>query len=227
MITVGGSGTNYILNGDFEDEGLYWNLTSMEATGAAIGTGKGHYTLRTVPGASGICKAKQYVTLSGGEYTLSFIYNSTNMSGSTITVTAKNMDSNAVIASKAFPIDNKTVTDLISASVPLNINTDEADVEISISVNLPSSSFSTEFFIDNVMLERGNSVNSFNMVNMGHFEKSSINSAQNLFKIPSNFWKTDANGPITTTAEKSISGDALRITASENVLWSDYAVQRI
>ena len=224
---VGGSGTNYILNGDFEDEELNWHLTSMETTGAFTGIGFGSYTLRIIPSANSTCVAKQYVELSEGEYTLSFFYNSVNMSGTTITATVKAITTNTIVASKMFPIDNNNVTDNISASLPVTIGAGGAKLEVSISVNLPASISGVEFYLDNVMLERGKGVSPFNIVEMGHFEESNLTSNGIPSQTPPTFWKNESGYYPSFAVKDDPFGIAISVPASNSKTSRTYVKQRV
>ncbi len=197
-VTVGGSSTNYIMNGDFSQAGdetyseaKYWIFEGNANVPPAFSESRKAVFELAEESTESIT---QYVFVEQGEYTFSFKVGSYDGCKSTLTVTVESiLPQSELSVTKTIPLnEHSVVTEKIVSmnfTVGSYVNTGDK-IKITISATTgenvpPHASLS----IDNVMLEDGCGVSNFDMVTMGNFEPVSIDFEGYYGDEPQDIWE--------------------------------------
>ncbi len=220
---VGGSGTNFLINGDFEDSYPHWQTVGASRSSNYGNLGTGSYLMMFYPSAGETESAYQYVRLDKGIYTLSFMYTGYGTADVTLTAGADLLDGTSV-TSKEFALDGVNVTEQLRGSMQIELS-EETELKIFLSVTAGSSVTDATITVDEVMLEEGISYSAFNLVEMGHMEPSYINSSGTAISSAESKWTTAAGNYATLMADSTLFGNVMYISSPGNT--EKYFKQRI
>ena len=186
-VSVGGSQTSYLLNGDFESGSLiHWNATdgvkyNYSQTFADVLKGYACAQLTATPDG-GEEYISQTLFLPEGEYTFSVSYITLSNPKAKVAFKVINASSGDVIASKRVgsfaTAYNNATAESITFSVP---DTASGSCEIQIGITASHSGEGTlteNVFIDNAILTGGAGVKEFNVVDGGNFESVYVTETQ-------------------------------------------------
>lgn len=210
---VGGSATNYLMNGGFEEldsnnNAKYWiksssNITFLGSYADAGGSNGANFKAK-----SGVTDTlMQYTKLPTGTYTLSMSVNAHNCKNVTANVTVQSLNTSANVYSEDISINNyyTSGTDTI-----FSMNFDAADynstgyesfkVIITVKGGSISSSTSASISIDNVMLEENIGNSQYSMIQMGNFDKFTLDSTGSYVEYGPYYWVNDEGSLIRSSA---------------------------
>ena len=228
-VVVGGSTSNYLLNGGFETSTLSaadnWiageNIQYTSATmGSLENVGKKNaYFKFTDNSDSSKNYITQYTHLREGEYILSAVFNSLYGENIRLYMKAESLDNSSNVHIEEIPI-NEYYTSGQPFSHSLNFNasnynsTGGENFKISFYATAGNiSEGNTKVYIDNITLEENISPSNFSMVQYGNFESFPINSSGTKLNKGSEFW-TCENTSFTTTSVEEPFGNAFYINGN-------------
>ena len=201
---IGGSATNYLLNGGFETidadgNAAHWvksssrisYLSSYDDYGGRYGAYFGIDPGRTDA-------IYQYTRLPAGTYTVSMSVNTYNCKNVRVYVTAQSLDDASHVYTEQVPINEYYASGACSC---FSMTFDAADInsggeafKISVKTvggsSLPDGEVSIS--VDNVMLEEGVGNSHYSLVQLGNFDKFSIDSNGTYLGNGANFWVSDS-----------------------------------
>ena len=211
--TVGGSPTNYLLNGGFErvnsnSDALYWNETANVLFNSISAEDDGGQHQAYFTAQNGVTDSiVQNVRLPKGTYTLSMSVNTYRCENVTVQVRARSLSDSAHDFSEDVPVNDFYAS---GTAQPFSMTFDAADensgyeyFEISISVTggYIGTSGEVSVGIDNVMLEESIGYSSYSMVEMGNFEMTSLNASGTAYvEHGTDFWQDQSNTLVRTSA---------------------------
>lgn len=201
---IGGSATNYLLNGGFETidadgNAAHWvksssrisYLSSYDDYGERYGA---YFDIE--PGR--IDTISQYTRLPAETYTVSMSVNTYNCKNVRVYVTAQSLDDASHVYTEQVPINEYYVSGACSC---FSMTFDAADInsggeafKISVKTvggsSLPDGEVSIS--VDNVMLEKGVGNSQYSLVQLGNFDKFSIDSNGTYLANGAYFWISDS-----------------------------------
>lgn len=202
--TVGGSATNYLLNGGFENldsngNAPYWTKSSSYVSYLqsydTYGGKNGAYFSIASGRTDSIC---QYTKLPAGKYTLSMSVNTYNCKNVHMYVTAQSLDNSSHIYTEEVPVNDYyasgTCSFFSTDFEAANINSSGGESYKIIIKTVGGNNLSggeVSISVDNVMLEKSIGNSQFSMIQMGNFDKFPINSSGTLLNIGAYFWISD------------------------------------
>ena len=197
-VAVGGSFSNLIVNGGFEagttTEPLkYWTQTANVARSETFASGGGSYGAQFTVGNNTTDSIRQYVKLPAGDYNLSLSINTIGCENVTVTIQARSKNTTSRVFSEAIPTNENFASggDIFGnlRFSAVNYNSTGYEVfEIIIEVSGSSVTDGTYVVVDNIMLQKGNSATSYNLVEFGNFEEFSVTSTGNAKVLRDEFW---------------------------------------
>ncbi len=201
--TVGGSATNYLVNGGFETtttSGVMsgWSRTSnvyLRTTGGGGTRDWGYIEVRAQAGVTD--SVSQHVLLPEGEYTLSMSLDSGSATNAKVYMKAVSVSNGTHTFIKECPVSKDYASSTIEVSMPisaLNVTNGGEIFKISIEVTGDSnlSGYCSVQF-DNVMLAKCVGSAPFTRVECGDFESFSVNSNGSFITSVSDFWETSGS----------------------------------
>ena len=215
--SVGGSATNFILNGNFEEKdasnsALYWTHTSngtpVRVTGSI--TAKNNTTDMLY----------QYVYLPEGQYTLSMDVNTHNTENVSVEVIAKSLTNPAHVFTDKVPVNKyyaSGTTAFTSSSFSATNEQSSGGEKFQIIIRVIGGNVNTNpspvVTVDNIMLENNIGKSPFSMVDFGNFENYAINANGSVTQTYADHWTGVGGGWSVVNTEQPF-GKALRITGS-------------
>ncbi len=197
---VGGSVSNYLLNGGFENvdnlNPLYWTKTSSNiGITTSSGIGQGIFNLCFNAKSGRTDSIYQYTRLPLGRYTLSMNILTNECKNVDVYVIAQSLDDPSHVYTEKVSVNNAPMSDE-QEFFSMNFNafsynsTGGEAFKIQIkTVGGNNVSYDAQVLIDNVMLEEGIGSNDYTMVNVGNFEQFTINYAGTY--ADKGFWTSD------------------------------------
>ena len=221
--TVGGSASNYLVNGGFEKLNVAGTAADGWYTEGNITYGNSgskeydHYSAAFSLLRNSSDKLRQRVFLPEGNYTLSADVYTSNATNVEAYLTASTVIGTQRSYSVEIPMDETDVV-LGWTNVSLNFEVQNSNnsggeyFEITIQANCPdvASNNTRTLLVDNVMLEKGIGQSGYSMVEFGNFEDYSVGWVSVAKKTYSNYWQTDSN----VVYENELLGSVLKVDPS-------------
>ncbi len=191
--TIGGSISNYLINGNFHYGLEYWEYSSNVSPRSLNSKLRyAEFNLGTLSNAY----LSQCVFLTAGEYTVSFTYDDISNKNLELAITAFSLTGSetTILSSKQIAADvyneSENMTAAMAFTVPSNVNGGD-NVKIVISATRGAGSTGYKVEIDNVTLSDGCGVGKYDYVTMGRFDDTGINQSGEMINTVFDFW-----GPI-------------------------------
>ena len=220
---VGGSSSNYILNGEFVSSFGETSLDFWTASANVSATGSRNASM--LPSASSSAYLYQYVALGEGDYTLSLEYNASACTDVNMYLKAISLTNTQNSVMKEIPLDINYETNTVSASMTFSVPSGGDKYQICIEAVAGASASGANITVDNIMLEKAIGVGPYNFVRMGHFENSNINSSGYEQNTASSFWLNESSSSAYISTQSAPFGRALQISSYGPA--NKYAKQRI
>ena len=201
---VGGSATNYLLNGGFENidssgNASYWTKSSSNihyySSYDDYGGSRGAYFSIASGRTDSIY---QYTKLPKGTYTLSMSINTFNCKNVRVYVTAQSLDDSSHVYTEEVPVNEYYASGSCSFfsttfdSANMNSSGGEAfKIIIKVLGGSNLSSGEVSISVDNIMLEENIGNSNYSLVQLGNFEKFSIDSTGTYLGNGAYFWISD------------------------------------
>ena len=200
---VGGSATNYLLNGGFETidtdgNAAYWSKSSPNVSYRSSDNDYGgQYEAYFNIAPSRIDSICQYTRLPAGTYTLSMSVDTLDCRNARMYVIAESLDDTSHIYTEQVPINEYYVTgdrSFFSTTFDAaNITSGGEAFKITIKVvggrNLSDNQASVA--VDNIMLEEGIGNSPYSLVQLGNFDQFSIDANGTYLANGAYFWTSD------------------------------------
>ncbi|MGM9642995.1 MAG: DNRLRE domain-containing protein, partial [Eubacteriales bacterium] len=228
---VGGSATNYLLNGGFDTinsstSAPYWTTTSSRVTYFSIGNTLDATCAYFTPAANTTDTLTQYTKLPVGTFTLSMSVSTVNCTGVRVFVDVAS-SSAGVNTTEEISINEQYASGFpYSFSMTFDNNVDNAIY--SVTIRVVGGSFSDtdkNVSIDNVMLEKNIGNSSYSLVQMGSFDAFAVNSTGTPTATVGSYWQASSGTATVTASGNSLFGNAARVEGSINS--EQYLKQRI
>ena len=171
---------NYLMNGGFESGGAYWTVVQGNATFGEVNPYLGEQNA-TLSVSSSVPKTviSQNVGLEEGEYTISMYVNALAAQNAKAYIRVQSNSNASNKAVQEIPLDYSYATDgflFTSLSFSSNGSTSNLRQEsFKITIEVEGTT-SESIFIDNVMLSKTIGAAEFDMVQLGQFEESGVDS---------------------------------------------------
>ena len=208
-VTVGGSPTNYLLNGAFERGSgsniEYWDSTTNVSRYLGYISADGIYEVNFEVYANTTDSISQNTFLPEGTYTLSLDANTFNCENVTLRLKAESLDTIGKTFVEEIPINEHYVSDgAISANMQIeadSVTNGGERFKISIeTVGGSTIASAASVDIDFVMLEESITTGNFSFVEMGNFEEFALNSSGVAVERLGTFWTNQDNELVTSTS---------------------------
>ena len=231
-VTMGGSSTSYLLNGNFEspnDPFEYWEksggVTEAEEVSAFHGTGFSAAKLSPYS-TEQPATLSQCVYLVSGYYTLSMpIYNKNN-SAFTATVSVYALETGVAIHTATVPtISASYVGEYSHFSTTFPVR---AAMNCKVEIKVTSSAAYNSnhcLIVDQIMLDRKVGSSNYEMVTAGEFNYFAINSEGGTTVSPTEVWETADGARASTTSTDDPFGVCAYVTGAPNT--ENYIKQRV
>ena len=229
---VGGSATNYLLNGGFETinsltSAPYWTTTSSRITYASFENTLDSTCAKFTPAANITDRIFQYTKLPKGTFTLSMSVNTVNCTNVRAFVDVAS-SSTGVSITKEIPI-NEYYASGVPSSFSMTFDNNVENAIYSITIRVVGGSFTDtgkSVSIDNVMLEENIGNSTYSLVQIGNFDAFAINSAGTTTASVGTFWKTPSgNAAASESSTDTLFGNVGRVTGNINA--ENYIKQRV
>lgn len=213
--SIGGTATNYLLNGGFELEQSYWTF-STNAGVSSIVPFEGIYHADLMIAANTTESVSQYVQLPAGTYTLSAIFDTHGCKNAEILLMAESLNDTDRVFTKNIPCNADQIIhweQLAAMTFTADSYNGNGTEKFKISICATGTvNFSgmTTVSVDAVMLEESIGNSPYNTVQYGHFEPVAIHSDGIPYNVVSSFW----DGNYTITTNPAPFGSVARIAGS-------------
>ena len=242
QIAIGGVNVNYLLNGDFEEEGadgklLHWieshdNYISLTTTSyissdfAGSYDDEGYYAALLNPQSGNTATLSQRVFLPAGDYTLSMCYYSFKALGYVAGARVSSLSGSGLLHSENIVLNDENVTGKNSVfsttfTVPDHINGgDNVEVSFWITDPIETINSSFKFCIDRVMLTRNVGAEDFSMVDYGSFDANHISDNGSFTDISSKWlWGEDGDSAVDIVDSEAPFGKAAKVDESVGMMY--------
>ena len=225
---LGGSYTNYILNGGFEDSSSFTSFANWDINGTVSRTTSaldygGGYAIRLIPEVNTTSSISQRVSLEEGTYTLTFQYLLYKIDGIDIRVNISSLSGSGFSHSAVVPL-NEISSGITESAFSTTFEVTDGGDDLLITISAAAGSDmnpSRDTNIDSVTLSKQSGTPRYTLVEYGTFEESGIDSSGNVIPL-SNYWTvTDS---VTTEDVGGVFGKVLKIPANSG---TQYASQRV
>ena len=220
---VGGSAANYLLNGGFEMSGNgtvpYWIASTSDINKISLdslGEDPAFKQVWFVPQPNTELSITQYVRLPNGEYTLSFDYNAMGCDDVEVSIVVDSISVSGRSYGKQLSVSREYATNNSYESVSFTANGTSGTEAFKISFVVKGGSGATDSsFVtaDNFMLEENIGSSGYNMVQMGAFEYSAINSSNSVQYYPGSVWLYEGSGYSYYT-DTSLFGQSIKLNGA-------------
>ena len=221
---------NYLLNGNFESYSnnsfAHW-YTSGNVTAETFYTVSGLYSPKLQPTRSTGASIYQTMYLSKGTYTFSMDYVSKYASGYTGSLSVYPLGGSNCLHTEEFSLNSNLLNGAkayFSSTFEITEGSLAVMLKISITPTETNASYDVEFFIDNLMLKKGNGASEFNIISYGNFEDNILTPDETLVPM-SDYWTTDTSSQIVYYYGNAPFGRSIQLTG--NALGERYVKQRI
>lgn len=229
---IGGSATNYLLNGGFEtiSSGIasYWTRSSTNVSYETISNTEIEPYRAKFTVKSGVTDyITQYTKLPAGTYTLSMSVSTINCTDTQAFVEVKSLNTGTTLTEE-IPMNENYATGIPSSfSMTFDNTTDSAIYKITISVIGGSFNDTTvrEVSVDNVMLEENIGNSAYSLVQMGNFDAFAVNSAGTATATVGTYWQTPSGNATAYASGNSLFGKVGKVDG--NINSENYIKQRV
>ena len=220
---LGGSGVNYLLNGNFEDYSSAtaapnWQISGdVQIKSALVGL-EGMYGAAFASVGGSIASLSQYVSLAGGKYTLSFNYHTTISDKCSAYVVISSVSGSGFFHTESISLNqnyNNGSLSTFSTSFTLPEYAGGLD-RLLVCIQLTSQASVTKspsFMIDCVMLENNLGASDYSYVSYGNFE-ASVSNTQGTTAPLSSYWTTSNYQQVNVVTDDERLGNSAKLTAS-------------
>ncbi len=206
-VTVGGSFSNYLLNGGFEigttSQPLkYWTKTANVTRSDTYATRGSLYGAEFSVHSNTTDSIYQYVKLPAGEYNLSLSINSLACENVTVYLKAESVNNTYNKYSEEIPINEYYASggdifgNLRFSAADYNSTGYETFKIIIRVVGGSSVDSAASVIIDNIMLQKGYSATAYNLVEIGNFEEFNVNYNGTPLTQRSSIWEPALEGNV-------------------------------
>lgn len=210
---VGGSATNFLLNGGFETieadgNAAFWTKSSSNISYLFSNNDYGErYKAYFSIGSGRTDSICQYTKLPAGKYTLSMSINTFNCKNVCVYVTAQSLDDSSHVYTEQVPVNeyysSGTGSFFSTTFDAADMNSSGGEAFKIIIRTVGGSDLSTDevsVSVDNIMLEENIGNSHYSLVQLGNFEKFSINSSGTYLENEANFWSSNSGGLVRSSS---------------------------
>lgn len=227
---VGGSATNYLLNGGFEttyslNSAPYWTTTSSRVAYLSAENALGATYANFTPTANTTDEIYQYTMLPKGTYTLSMSVSTVNCTNVQVFVELTSSKGN--IITKEIPI-NEYYASGVPYPFSLTFESYPNGVIYCVAIRVVSGSFTDTgkaVCIDNVMLEENIGNSSYSLVQMGNFDSFAINSDGEEIASIGSYWQSPSGAATAYSSAYTLFGNVAKVDG--NINSENYIKQRV
>ncbi len=228
---VGGSATNYLLNGSFETinsliSAPHWTTTGSRVTYSNTGDSFNSTYVSFVPIPNTSDQISQYTKLPKGTFTLSMSVSSVDCTDVQVFVDVTSSTAGVSITEE-IPINESYVSGIpYFFSMTFDNSVDNAVYSIAIRVEGGSFTDPDKIVsIDDVMLEKHVGNSSYSLVQMGSFDEFAVNSAGNLTATVGTYWQTPSGTATAYASGNTLFGNVGKVIG--NINSENYIIQRV
>ncbi len=232
QIVLGGSATNYLLNGDFEESVSSSNdtLDKWIVNGAvnrfSDENSNGLYSMSFYPTSGATASITQYVTLKEGAYTLSMPYMTQGCYGINGMVSITSVGTTNVSHTEVIPMNTDSVmniTPFFSTTFDVTAETERLKITILFAADEQVTTLPT-ITVSSVMLSHNIGTSEFSLVSYGSFDESSTDLNGTAVEL-SDYWESDPSSSEITLYYTTESGYVAKVNA--NITGERYVKQRV